>query len=89
MRKLLDLGERIRKTILLKTNGWVEWASMTRLRRMEISRDDWKEKARVRADELREARKSRRRDREQVQALKDENRRLKKQIEKKANDVRV
>lgn len=62
---------------------------MTRLRRMEISRDDWKEKARVRADELREARKSRRRDREQVQALKDENRRLKKQIEKKANDVRV
>jgi hypothetical protein len=46
---------------------------------MEISRDDWKEKARVRADEIRDHRKARRRDREQVQFLKDEIRRIKKE----------
>ena len=83
MRKFLDFGKKIRKTILRKTNGWVEWAAMTKERRIEISRDDWKEKARIRADELRDSRKARRRDREQIQSLKDENRRLKKQIKKK------
>jgi hypothetical protein len=64
---------------LLKIDKWVEWARMTQLRRMEISRDDWKEKARVRADEIRDHRKARRRDREQVQFLKDEIRRIKKE----------
>jgi hypothetical protein len=89
MGNFLDFGNKVRKAILLKTNGWVEWIRMTQLRRMEVSRDDWKEKARIRADELREARKARRRDREQVKFLRDETRRLKKALEKKRNQARI
>lgn len=53
---------------------------------MEISRDDWKEKARIRADELRENRKTRRADRKRIQAQSEEIRRLKTELKKKSED---
>lgn len=56
---------------------------MKKLRRMENSRDDWKEKARIRADELRENRKARRADRERIQTQAEEIRRLKADLKKK------
>lgn len=58
---------------------------MRKERRMEHSRDDWKEKARVRADELREMRKARRRDRELLAQMKEEIRLLKTEDEKKSS----
>ena len=58
---------------------------MLQERRLEISRDNWKEKAVVRATELREARKEKRKDRECIQRVIDENRRLKKELKKKMN----
>ena len=53
---------------------------MLQERRLEISRDKWKEKAVLRANELRESRKDKRREREYIQRLKDEVRRLKKKL---------
>ena len=53
---------------------------MLQERRLEISRDKWKEKAVLRANELREFRKDKRREREYIQRLKDEVRRLKKKL---------
>lgn len=58
---------------------------MLQERRLEISRDQWKQKAVLRANELREARKDKRRDRERNQRLKDEVRRLSKELKKKTN----
>lgn len=56
---------------------------MLQERRLEISRDKWKGKAVLRGDELRESRKDRRRERERTQDLKDEVRRLSKELKKK------
>lgn len=75
----------IRNAIFRRTNGWFEWVKMIRYRRMESSRNDWKDKARVRADELREQRKARARDRERIQALKVENERLLEALKKKSH----
>ena len=61
---------------------------MLRERRMEISRDTWKKKARVRADELRDMRKARRRDRDLVKQLREENILLKDEAEKHSDRAR-
>ena len=58
---------------------------MLQERRLEIGRDKWKEKAVLRADELRESRKEKRKDRERNQRLKDQVRRLEKELKKKTN----
>jgi len=83
MRKAVDFVNKIRKTLLLGINRGVEWVRMAQLRRLEASRDDWKVKARLRADELRELRKARRRDRKQLEALKGEKQLLREELEKK------
>jgi hypothetical protein len=83
MQKVVDLWIKIRNDVALIIYGWLEWLRMKRLRRMEVSRDDWKEKARVRADEIRDFRKARRADRERIQKLADEIRRLDAELKKK------
>ena len=45
---------------------------MQKLTRMRRSRDEWKDKARERADALREARKSHNRQKEKIESLKGE-----------------
>ena len=60
---------------------------MLQERRLEISRDNWKEKAVIRATELREARKEKRKDRERNQQLKDQVRRLEKELKKKTSTL--
>jgi hypothetical protein len=84
MQKVLDLLSKFRKTVAHKINEWLEWLQMMKLRRVEISRDDWKEKARIRADELRENRKTRRADRVRIQSQSEEIRRLKAELKKKS-----
>jgi hypothetical protein len=83
MQKLVDLLIKIRNTVALKINDWLESLRMKKFRRMESSRNDWKEKARIRADEIREYRKSRRADRERIAKLADEVRQLKAALKKK------
>ena len=85
MKTVLAFLNRIRNAIFRRANGWLEWVKMIRYRRMEYSRNDWKDKARVRADELREQRKARARDRERIQALKVENQRLLEELKKKSH----
>ena len=51
---------------------------MYQLTRMRVSRDGWKDKARERAEQLREARKSHHRQKERIKALEEENETLKK-----------
>jgi hypothetical protein len=83
MQKVLDLNENFRKTVALKINEWLECLRMKKFKRMEASRDDWKDKARIRADELRENRKVHKADRERIQSLLEENRKLKADLKKK------
>lgn len=84
MRDLLDF-KKIWNGILLRFKKWVGLLQMTKLRRIEISRDVWREKARARADELREGRKVRRRDREKILSLRDEVNRLRDELKKKSS----
>jgi uncharacterized protein involved in exopolysaccharide biosynthesis len=83
MKKLVDLLIQIRNTVALKINDWLESLRMKKFKRMESSRNDWKEKARIRADEIREYRKSRRADRKRIENLADEVRQLKAELKKK------
>jgi hypothetical protein len=83
MKKIVDLFIKIRKTVALKINDWLECLRMKKFRRMESSRNDWKEKARIRADVIRDFRKSRRADRERIEKLVEENRQLKVELKKK------
>lgn len=73
----------IKQTLTHKINGWLKWWQMNKERRMELSRDSWKEKARIRADEIRDFRKARRADRERIQTLATENKQLKEDLKKK------
>ena len=82
MKLVVDFWVKIRNSIVRRAKGWLEWVEMIRYRRMENSRDDWKDKARLRADELREQRKSLARDQEKIQALKAENKRLLDELKK-------
>ena len=54
---------------------------MDPLKRMALSRDDWKEKARERADALREGRKAHKRQKQKIAALEEELTALKKRLE--------
>lgn len=83
MKKLVDLLIQIRNTVALKINDWLESLRMKKFRRMESSRNDWKDKARIRADEIREYRKSRIADRERIEKLVEEVRQLKAELKKK------
>lgn len=56
---------------------------MKRFKRMEKSRNDWREKARMRADELRENRKTKIKDREKNKLLSEENKLLREKLKKK------
>jgi hypothetical protein len=85
MQKLVDLYLKFRKTVALKFNEWMEWLEMKKIRRLENSRDDWKEKARIRGEELREQRRARNVDRVQIKLQRDEIRRMKVQLKKKTN----
>jgi len=85
MKKAVDFINKIRKTLLLGISRGVEWVRMAQLRRMEASRDGWKDKARIRADELRELRKARRRDRKRLETLKAEKQLLNEELEKKSS----
>ena len=83
MKILLDLINKLRKAVVLKINDWLEYLRMKKFKRMEASRNEWKEKARTRAEEIREFRKSRRADSERNQKLSAEIRRLKEELKKK------
>lgn len=85
MQKFVDLYLKFRKTVTLKINGWLEWLEMNKIRRLENSRDDWKEKARIRGEELREQRRARNVDREYIRLQRDEIRKMKAQLKKKSN----
>ncbi len=82
---MLDFLGKFRNAIFRRAKGWLEWVEMIRYRRMENSRNDWKDKARIRANELREQRKARVLDRERIQALKLENERLLEKLKKKSH----
>jgi hypothetical protein len=56
---------------------------MHKLTRMRISRDEWKNKARQRAEQLREARKTHRRQQHMLDRLKEENAVLKQSVSEK------
>lgn len=49
----------------------LQWIAMYRLKRMSKSRDSWKEKARDRAEQLREARKSHHRQHQKIKQLEE------------------
>lgn len=83
MKKILDLLINIRNTVALKINDWLENLRMKKFIRMESSRNEWKIKARERADEIREFRKSRRADRERIEKLAEEVQQLKTELKKK------
>ena len=89
MKKVLDVCSYIRKTLALKAKGWLEWLRMNREQRIEKSRDAWKEKARIRADEIRENRKARIIERAKNKELKDEVRRLKVELKKKQKNAQL
>lgn len=82
---MLDFLAKFRNAVFRRANGWFEWVEMIRYRRMENSRNDWKDKARIRANELREQRKARALDRERIQALKVENEHLLEKLKKKSH----
>ena len=83
MQKILDLLVKIRNTAVLKINDWLENLRMKKFRRMESSRNDWKDKARERATELREMRKAKRTDKHRIQVLSSEVQQLKSELKKK------
>ena len=85
VKTVLDFLRKFRNAVFRRANGWFEWVEMIRYRRMENSRNDWKGKARVRANELREQRKARALDRERIQALKVEIEGLREKLKKKSH----
>ncbi len=76
--------QKIRNTFIAKKTQWLEWLEMRKFRRMEASRNDWKNKARIRATELREIRKIRKKEKEAINFHKNENRQLKLELKKKS-----
>lgn len=62
---------------------------MNKVQRIERSRDSWKEKARIRADEIREYRKTRIMERARIKQLKDEVRRLDVKLKKKQKSAQL
>lgn len=61
---------------------------MHKLTRMRMSRDEWKDKARQRGEQLREAGKTHRRQKQMLVRLREEMAALKKQVsEKKASSI--
>jgi hypothetical protein len=70
----------------LFAQAWIEKPTMYQLTRMRLSRDDWKEKARIRGEQLREWRKSLRRQKKALDELRRENALLKEGLSKKATN---
>lgn len=59
-------------------NKLLRWIAMYELKRIRVSRDSWKDKARDRAEQLRESRKCHHRQKQRIKALEEENEVLKK-----------
>jgi hypothetical protein len=75
--------QKFRNAFIIKKTQWLEWLEMKKFRRMEASRNDWKNKARIRATEIRETRKARAIEREKINLLQVEIRQLKLELKKK------
>jgi hypothetical protein len=84
MKILMAIIQKIRNAFITKKTQWLEWFEMKKFRRMEASRNEWKDKARERATEIRETRKARIIERERINSLLLENRQLKLELKKKS-----
>jgi hypothetical protein len=76
MKNILYILNLIINNFGLKINGLIEWYEMKKEKRLESSRDEWKAKAVLRANELREARKLREIHKEKIRLLTSENQEL-------------
>ena len=79
----MDIIKRIKESLVLKKNQCLEWFEMKKERRMEISRNNWKNKANTRATTIRETRKARVIERARINSLLNENKELKQELKKK------
>lgn len=61
----------------------MEWLEMRKVRRLEASRNAWKNKARIRATEIRETRKARAVEKEKITLLQSKIRELEVELKKK------
>jgi hypothetical protein len=82
MKKILYIYNLIINNFGLKINGLIEWYEMKKEKRLESSRDEWKAKAVLRANELREAKKLRAVHKEKILLLSSEIQELQEQLKK-------
>ncbi len=89
MHIFLAIIQKIINAFITKKTQWSEWLEMRKFRRMEASRNDWKNKARTRATEIRETRKARIIDREIIMSQRSEISQLKLELKKKSKVHRL
>jgi hypothetical protein len=70
-------------------NQLTKWLEMKQIRRLEIGREKWKNKATLRSEEIREARKAKIRYKERIRVLKFENKQLKEELKKKSQYLKM